>query len=116
MDFEFRIKLQECLLAHAGELLGRELSVVLEFGSWHRQEREMIRQVAEKANATTELHFVNAPVDELVRRVRGRAGPETEALVTNVLLRDADKFEVPSPEEIARFDHYVGPDDAWPVT
>jgi hypothetical protein len=33
--------------------------------------------------------------------------------VTDVLLRDAGKFEKPSPDEVALFDRYVGPDDEW---
>jgi len=113
VDFEFRIRLQDCLLAHAGELLRRKLSVVIEFGSWHREERERIRQAAARENAKSELHFVNAPLDELVRRVRARGGPDAEALATNVLLNDYEKFEQPTPEEMACFDRYVGPDEAW---
>jgi len=113
VDFEFRIRLQRCLLAHAGELLRRKLDVVIEFGSWHREEREAIRQVAVGAGAKSELHFVNAPLDELLRRVRARGGSDAEALATNVLLKDYGKFEEPTPEEVARFDRYVGPDDDW---
>jgi predicted kinase len=113
VDYEFRVKLQDCLLGHAAELLRRNLSVVVEFGSWHRQEREAVRLVAARQNATCELHFVKAPLEELVRRVRARGGPDAEALVTNVLLRDWQKFEEPSPAEIALFDRYVGPEDEW---
>lgn len=113
VDFEFRIRLQDCLLAHAGELLRRNMSVVIEFGSWHREERERIRQVAAREGAKSELHFVKAPLDELVRRVRARGGSDAETLATNVLLKDYGKFEEPIPEEIASFDRYVGPGDDW---
>jgi len=113
VDFEFRVRLQDCLLVHAGELLRRKLSVVIEFGSWHREERERIREVAAREGAPSELHFVNAPLDELVRRVRARGGPHAEALATTVLLKDYGKFEEPTPAEIARFDRYVGPNDEW---
>lgn len=58
---------------------------------------------------------MSAPIGELVMRVRQRGGPDAETLVTKVLLEDADKFEVPNADEVARFDRYVGPDDAWPV-
>jgi predicted kinase len=113
VDYDFRIRLQQCLLSHAAALLRCNVSVVVEFGSWHRQEREAIREVAARENATAELHFVNAPLDELVRRVRARGGPECEALVTGVLLKDSAKFEEPSPAEISLFDRYVGPNDDW---
>jgi predicted kinase len=113
VDYEFRPKLQQCLLRHAQTLLEMGISVVLEFGSWHRHEREEIQMVGYDVGAMTELHFLDAPVDELVRRVRARGGPFAEALATDVLLRDAPKFERPTPEEIAQFDRYIGPTDTW---
>lgn len=112
VDYEFRGRLQECLLAHATQLLSRGVDVVIEFGSWHRSEREVIRQTAIDAGAIVELHFLKAPIDELVQRVRARGGPEAEAL-TSVLLADWEKFEEPSEEEQAGFDRYFGPGDEW---
>lgn len=113
VDYDFRAKLQHCLLAHAGTVLRQGVSVVVEFGSWHRRERDAIRDVAEREGATSELHFVNAPIDELAERVRSRGGPEAEALVTDVLLKYHEIFEHPSPDEIALFDRYVCPSDHW---
>lgn len=113
VDFEFRVKLQDCLLAHAGKLLGAKVSVVVEFGSWSAEEREAIRRVAVRAHAVAELHFLKAPISELVKRVRARGGPYAEALASDVLLRDAGKFQEPLGDEIARFDRYFGPNDAW---
>lgn len=112
VDFEFRVKLQDCLLAHAGHLLRAKASVVIEFGSC-AEEREVVRRVAVREGAAAELHFLHAPLDELVRRVRTRGGPYAEALASEVLLRDAAKFQEPLPEEVARFDRYFGPNDAW---
>ena len=66
-----------------------------------------------REGAQTELHFVDAPLDELVRRVRERGGPDAEALASDVLIGSADRFERPTDDEIARFDSYVGPDDSW---
>jgi predicted kinase len=114
VDYEFRFKLQDCMLAHAGNILRCGTSTVIEFGSWSRTERENIRQVAVAAGAVTELHFVDAPLDELVRRVRARGGPEAEALASQVLLRTSGQFERPAPEETALFDHYIAPTDPWP--
>ncbi len=113
VDFEFRVKLQDCLLAHAGTLLRAGLSVVLEFGSWSAEERERIRRVAADEHAAVELHFLKASVDELVRRVRARGGPFAEALASDVLQRDAAKFQEPLADEIARFDRYCGPNQDW---
>lgn len=113
VDYEFRIKLQACMLDHAGKLLRAGVSVCVEFGSWAREERATIRQVAQREGATTELHFVNASIDELVRRVRQRGGPEAELLASKVLLQESDRFELPREDEIALFDRYFGADDAW---
>jgi predicted kinase len=113
VDYEFRVKLQDCLLLHAGELLRHGVSVVLEFGSWSQDERGAIRSTAVTAGAATELHFLNAPLDELLRRVRARGGPDAETLASQVLLGTSERFERPTREEIARFDRYVGPDDDW---
>ena len=113
VDYEFRIKLQDCLLAHAGNVLRCGVNLVIEFGSWTREERVAIRQVAAREGATAELHFLNAPLDELVRRVRARGGPCAEILASKVLLQESARFEHPAPEEIALFDRYVGPNDNW---
>jgi predicted kinase len=108
MDYEFRFKLQDVMLGHAGNILRAGASVVIEFGSWAREERETIRQTAAREGATTELHFLDAPLDELARRVRTRGGPDDEALAS-LLVGTSDNFERPTADEIARFDRYVGP-------
>jgi predicted kinase len=113
VDYAFRFKLHDRMLVHAGEILRCGVSTVLEFGSWSREERERIRQVAVREGAMTELHFLDAPLGELVRRVRARGGPDAEALASQVLLGTSARFERPTPDEIARFDRYVGPDDPW---
>jgi hypothetical protein len=87
---------QDCMLVHADSILRCGASAVVEFGSWSRQERE-----------------TDAPLDELVRRVRARGGPDAEALASQVLLGTSDRFERPTPDEMALFDRYVGPDDPW---
>jgi predicted kinase len=112
VDFEFRVRLQDCLLSHAGVLLRSGVSVVIEFGSWHREERERIRQVATDAGAVAELHFLDASLEQLVQRVRARGGAEADGLVA-VLVNHSTSFEYPSAEEASLFDRYVGPDDGW---
>ena len=116
VDFEFRIKLQDVLRTHASQLLRCGVSVVIEFGSWHRHEREAIRQAAVAAGARTELHFVDAPLDELVRRVHQRGGPEAGTLASTVLIPHADRFERPASDETALFDRYVSPDTPWTLS
>ena len=109
MDYEFRFKLQDVMLVHGGEILRSGANVVIEFGSWSREERENIRQTAVHQGAETELHFLDAPLDELARRVRARGGPDDEALA-GLLVGTSHNFERPTEDEIAGFDRYVGPD------
>jgi predicted kinase len=112
VDYEFRFKLQDRLLMLAGRILGCGTSTIVEFGSWSRAERETIRQVAVREGAATELHFLDAPLDELDARVRARGGAEADALAA--ILSTSSDFERPGEDEIALFDRYVGPDDPWP--
>jgi predicted kinase len=113
VDYEFRFALQGLMLAQAGEILRSGASVVIEFGSWSIAERESIREVGVRAGATTELNFLDAPLDELVRRVRERGGPNAEELISTVLLTTSDQFEKPDADEIARFDRFIGPEQTW---
>lgn len=114
VDYRFRFRLQERMLRHAEELLRAGVAVIIEFGSWSRAEREAIRQIAVRAGASTELHFMDAPVEVLRQRVLARGGPDADVLANKVLMQDGGAFERPSPEETGAYDRYVGPHDAWP--
>ena len=111
VDFEFRIRLQNHMILHCETLLRAGVSVVVEFGSWSRTERESIRQTAVRTGAVAELHFVDAPLPELVRRVRERGGPDADVLADRILLKESGGFERPTPDEAACFDRYTGPAD-----
>lgn len=109
LDYETRFRLEPHLLRHAEELLRAGVSVSVEFGSWARSEREAIRQLAVRTGAFAELHFLDAPIEELVRRVRERGGAHASGLVEDVLFKYSGKFERPTTEEVASYDRYVGP-------
>jgi len=108
LDYETRFRLEPHLLKHAEELLRAGVSVSVEFGSWARSEREVIRQVAVRSGAAVELHFLDAPMEELVKRVRQRGGPHAAGLIDDVLMKFSAKFETPTPEEAALYERYVG--------
>lgn len=114
VDYPFRFRLQGRMLRHAEELLRAGVAVIVEFGSWSRAEREAIRQIAVRAGAPAELHFMNAPMEVLRQRVLARGGADAEVLANKVLMQDGGAFEPPSPEEARGYDRFVGPDDAWP--
>lgn len=115
VDYPIRFRLQDHMLRHGEILLRAGVSVIVEFGSWSRQERETIRQIAVHTNAVTELHFLDAPLAELARRVRARGGPDAQRLLEDVLLKFPERFERPGEEEIAQYDVYCGPDQRPPA-
>lgn len=111
VDYAIRFRLQDHMLHHGETLLRAGVSVIVEFGSWSRYERDAIRQIAVHTAAATELHFVDAPLPELARRVRERGGPDAQRLLEEVLLKFPEKFERPTADETALYGVYVGPDD-----
>ena len=111
VDYPLRFRLQDHMIRHGETLLRAGVSVVVEFGSWSRCEREAIRQIAVHTDAATELHFADAPLPELARRVRERGGPDAKRLLEDVLLKFPEKFERPTADETALYDVYFGSDD-----
>ncbi len=85
------------------QLLARGLTVVIEWGSWGRSERDALRKGARALGAAVELHFLSASVDELFDRIQ-RRGMENPPVTRENLLRWVRAFESPTPEEMALFD------------
>lgn len=48
------------------------IDVILDFGFWTREEREDFRSRARRLGASSEVHFVDVPSDELLRRLASR--------------------------------------------
>jgi predicted kinase len=115
VDYDFRFRLEPQMLRHGEELLRAGVGIIVEFGSWGRSEREAIRQIAVRTGVPAELHFMDAPLDELVRRVLQRGGPDARVLVDKVLLEYSGRFERPTTDEAALFDRYVAPEAAAPT-
>ena len=91
----------------AQEILRLGLSVVLDFGLWARSERDEMRTVARGLGVGVELHFVDAPRDELWRRIDARnAEPpwDRHPIRRADLDRWAEQFEAPDAAELAWFD------------
>ena len=86
----------------AQRLLGNGIDVILEFGFWSRAERMRYRGRATQLGATTRIHFLDIPRDELLRRLarRNAAAPDHTVPVDP---KDLDlwiaQFEAPTAEE-----------------
>lgn len=92
------------------ELLEHGQSVILEDGTWKREERDEIRQVAKRFNAITELHYFDITFAELWRRLEIRnASPRYGTVpITKDLLEDSwHRLERPDETELSLFDRYV---------
>jgi predicted kinase len=113
VDYPPRFRLEPYLLRHAEQLLRAGVGVIAELTSWSRTERDAIRNVAVRSGVPCELHFVDAPFDELERRVRARGGAHAKVLAEDVLLKLGQQFERPDAQETALYQRYVGPNDIY---
>ena len=87
----------------AQELLAHGATVVVEWGTWARSERDRLRRRARELGARVELWYLDVDVEELWRRVRSRRAEDPP-----IQRRDLDgwfaQLEVPTPDELAQFD------------
>ena len=91
----------------AQEIVRLGLSVVLDFGFAWRIERDQVRSVARSIGVGVELHFLEAPVDELWRRIETRNSkpPWDSAPIRRAHLDEwAALFQAPDAAELALFD------------
>ena len=91
----------------AEELLRLGTTVVLDFGVWSRVERDELRAAARALGVAVELHHLDAPRDELWRRIEIRnASPPWDAQPITRAHLDAwaAVFEPPDADELALFD------------
>jgi len=87
----------------AQTLLASGLAVVIEWGTWGREERDTLRLRARTLGAAVELHYLTAPVDVLFERIRHRRA-EYPPIKRKDLIRWAEMFQKPTPEEMELFD------------
>jgi predicted kinase len=94
------------------ELLARGLTVVIEWGTWGRSERDRLRTEAQALGAAVELHYLSASVDVLFERIRARAR-ETPPIEREDVMRWAEIFQEPTAEEAELYDRFLAlPADA----
>ena len=102
-----RVRLEQRLWQLGQELLGLGQSVILENGFWAREERDELRLAARELGVAVELHYLEAPVDELWRRLEvrnERAEPGVVPIQREDLERWARQLEAPDDAELALFD------------
>jgi predicted kinase len=106
-DDELRARVEAQLWAVTQELLAHGQSVILEWGHWARAERDEKRLGARALGVGVELHFVDAPVEELIERAerRSASGEWTAAPMTRAHFEEwVTTFEPPDADELLLFD------------
>ena len=100
------------LISLAVDVLGRGVSVVLDFGCWSRAERSALRSVAARCGAT--FRTIYLPIDPTTQldRVAGRweaSAAETFPMTPTDLDKWAGMFEAPDERELAGLDDDLPP-------
>jgi predicted kinase len=100
----------ELLWSVAARTLTLGHSVILDYGCWSREERELFRKRSEELGARTELIVLDLPLEVIWQRLDGRnaLAPAATFQVSKPELESWDKlFERPAPDELAGYDRAV---------
>jgi predicted kinase len=108
-DEESRAKIEALQWQCAQDLLTLGLTVIIEWGTWARSERDTLRLKARALGARVELRYLTAPLDVLFERLQHR-GMENPPVKQDDLRRWSEIFQEPTPEELALFDQPLVPD------
>jgi predicted kinase len=80
-------------------------NVILDFGFWAREEREDFRLRAKQLGASSEVHFLDVPEDELMRRLAIRNTQLSQAsfaIPENMMKPWIASFQKPTADELER--------------
>jgi predicted kinase len=102
-DEEWRAKIEALQWKLTQDLLSLSLTVIIEWGTWGRSERDALREGARALGAAVELHYLQASADVLLERIQQR-GMEHPPIDQKALSRWSESFQAPTPEEMALFD------------
>jgi predicted kinase len=71
-DSELRERIEALQWSVGQDLLRVGTTVIVEWGTWAREERDVLRTRAMELGASVELVFLDVPADELWRRIQAR--------------------------------------------
>jgi predicted kinase len=84
------------------------MNVILDFGLWFREEREDFRSRAKELGASSEVHFLDVPTDELMRRLTARnsqSSPSSVSIPEDMMKSWIPLFQRPTLDELERRDY-----------
>jgi predicted kinase len=102
-DEAMRARIEALQWALAQRLLQLNNTVIIEWGTWARSERDTLRLGARALGAAVELHYLSASPDVLFERVN-RRGMEDPPIAREQIAQWLEIFQPPTDEEIALFD------------
>lgn len=102
-DLDARMRVEHLQWGLAQDLLSVGCRVVVEWGTWARSQRDTLREAARKQGASAELYFLDAPDEELWRRISAR-DREHPPITLDHLRTWRELFEAPTQDELAMYD------------
>lgn len=102
-DEDRRGKIESLQWELAQKFLVHRATVIIEWGTWRRAERDTLRTRARALGAAVELHYLSATPDVLFDRIQ-RRGRENPPIERSAVLQWFEQFEAPTPDEVALFD------------
>lgn len=106
LEHDARHSLIEMMLWNiASRALELGMNVILDFGFWAREEREDYRSRAKELGASSEVHFLDVPTDELMRRLTARnsqSSPSRFYIPEAMMKPWIAFFQRPTPDELER--------------
>jgi predicted kinase len=110
MNEKMHTQVQTGLWKVVKELLISGQNVIVENGLWTRKERDEKRETAHELGVLTELHYLNVPLDELIRRLEIRNASNTSGVAIidrKTIERYSKIFESPDDSELALFNKTI---------
>lgn len=102
-ESEARQKIEDLQWLLAQRLLALGNHVIIEWGTWTRQERDVLREKARDLGATVKLHHLAVPLETLLARLSAR-GREKPPITRADLEEWSTLIERPTAAELALFD------------
>lgn len=100
----------ELLWSVAARVLELGVDVILDYGCWSEEERDLFRTRAHDLGACTEIVVLDLPMAVLWPRIDARNGAlpaGTFRITRDELEQYSTQFDVPGPAELARWDRAV---------
>ena len=94
----------------AARALELGVDVILDYGCWSEEERDLFRTRAQQLGASAEIVVLDLPLDVLWERLRQRNEnlPGATFRVSREELEEwSATFEVPTADEVQRWDHHL---------